>query len=86
MQVSQFKSITHYDNLWQRGILRGVRAPGTGIFLFILLGTIRHRHGKDFTAIYKRRPGYVIDIEGGEFKRWIFTSEKNDELTKLIFD
>ncbi len=86
MEVSQFVSIRRYENLWSRGIIRGIRAPGTGIFLFILLGTIRHRHGKDFTAIYRRRPGYVIEIEGSEFKRWLFTSDKSEELTKLIFD
>ncbi|MEI8066340.1 MAG: hypothetical protein WCH42_03290 [Actinomycetes bacterium] len=86
MDVSQFISLTHYDNLWQRGILRGVRAPGTGLFLFILLGTLRHKGGRDFCAIYKKRPGFVIELTGGEFKRWLFTSDKSEELTKLLFD
>ncbi len=86
MEVSQLVSLTHYENLWKRGILRGLRAPGTGIFLFILLGTMRYKHGRDFCAIYKKRPGFVIELTGGEFKRWIFTSDKSEELTKLIFD
>jgi hypothetical protein len=51
--------------------LRGVRAPGTGIPYVVLLGTMRFKEGKDFTAIYKRKPVKIYEFSAGEFKRWI---------------
>jgi hypothetical protein len=62
-----------YAKPWSTEVLRGVRAPGTGFPYLILLGTMRYRGGKDFTAIYKKRPVNVYHFEDYDFKRWIVT-------------
>ena len=62
---------TVHQNPWSKEVLRGVRAPGTGIPYVILLGTMRFKGGKDFIAIYTRRPVSVYEFKSGEFKRWI---------------
>jgi hypothetical protein len=64
---------TVHKNPWSKEVLRGVRAPGTGIPYVILLGTMRFKGGKDFTAIYKRRPVTVYEFKDSTFKRWIVT-------------
>lgn len=64
---------TVHKNTWSKEVLRGVRAPGTGIPYVILLGTMRFKGGKDFTAIYKRRPATVYEFKDSTFKRWIVT-------------
>ncbi len=64
---------TVYQNPWSKEVLKGVRAPGTGIPYVILLGSMRYKGGKDFTAIYKRRPVTVYEFKDGSFKRWIVT-------------
>ncbi|CAB4578122.1 unannotated protein [freshwater metagenome] len=58
---------------WSTEVLKGARAPGTGFPYLILLGTMRYRGGKDFTAIYKKRPVNVYQFEDYSFKRWIVT-------------
>ncbi len=83
--ISDVISITPYSNLWVKGIIRGVRAPGTGIFLFILLGSLWSRIGEDFCAIYGKKSGFVIQLRDSEFDRWLFTSSQElDELHLLI--
>jgi hypothetical protein len=62
-----------FQNPWSKEVLKGVRAPGTGIPYVILLGSMRYKGGKDFTAIYKRWPVSVYEFKSGEFKRWIVT-------------
>ena len=64
---------TVHQNPWSKEVLRGVRAPGTGIPYVILLGTMRFKSGKDFTAIYKRRPVTVYEFKDSTFKRWIIS-------------
>jgi hypothetical protein len=64
---------TVHQNPWSKEVLRGVRAPGTGIPYVILLGTMQFKGGKDFTAIYKRRPVTVYEFKDSTFKRWIVT-------------
>lgn len=70
-KVSDVVSITESTNPWSKEILRGVRAPGTAIPFVVLLGTMRFRKGKDFTAIYNRGPVRIYEFSAGEFKRWI---------------
>jgi hypothetical protein len=65
---------TVFQNPWSKEVLKGIRAPGTGIPFVILLGTMRYRKGKDFTAIYKRRPVTVYEFKDYSFKRWIVTN------------
>ena len=69
--ASDLVSTTESTNPWSAEVLRGVRAPGTGIPYVVLLGTMRFKEGKDFTAIYKRKPVMIYEFSGGEFQRWI---------------
>ena len=64
---------TVHQNPWTKEVLKGIRAPGTAIPYVILLGTMRYRGGKDFTAIYKRRPVTIYEFKDSPFKRWIIT-------------
>ncbi|MFM8824796.1 MAG: hypothetical protein ACKOEA_02715 [Candidatus Nanopelagicus sp.] len=64
---------TVFQNPWSKEVLKGMRAPGTSIPYVILLGTMRYKGGKDFTAIYKRRPATVYEFKDYAFKRWIVT-------------
>jgi hypothetical protein len=70
-RISDLVSTTESANPWSTEVLRGVRAPGTGIPYVVLLGTMRFKGGKDFTAIYKRGPVKIYEFSCGEFKRWI---------------
>ena len=64
---------TVYENPWSKKLLKGFRAPGTAIPFVILLGTMRYKGGKDFTAIYKRHPVTIYEFKDTKFKRWIVT-------------
>ncbi len=67
------------------GELRGIRAPGTGVPGVIAIGTWRHRGGKDFVAIYRRRPAVVVELAAGsEFERFIVGVEDPDETVARI--
>ena len=70
-KATELVSTTESANPWSKEVLRGVRAPGTGIPYVVLLGTMRYRRGKDFTAIYNRGPVRIYEFSAGEFKRWI---------------
>jgi hypothetical protein len=61
------------NNPWSKEVLKGVRAPGTGVPYVILLGTMRYKGGRDFTAIYKRRPVSIYEFKDSPFNRWIVT-------------
>ncbi|NDE72039.1 MAG: hypothetical protein EB054_04985 [Actinobacteria bacterium] len=72
---------------WNRETMRGVRAPGTGIPYVIMLGTLRHRGEKSFSAVYRRRPAVVIEFGRGEFGTWIVTTDTelpNNLLEQLV--
>ena len=72
------------DNLWSNKVLRGMRAPGTGIPYKVLLGTMRGRNYRDFTAIKGRGAGVEICLNEGPFERWIFTlRQPKSELEQL---
>ena len=68
---SDLLSTTDSTNPRSAEVLRGVRSPGTAIPYVVLLGTMRFKGGKDFTAIYKRKPVMIYEFSAGEFKRWI---------------
>jgi hypothetical protein len=70
-KTSDLIATTISNKPWSTEVLRGVRAPGTGIPYVVLLGTMRYRRGKDFTAIYNRGPVRIYEFSAGEFKRWI---------------
>jgi hypothetical protein len=69
------ESVTRISDPWTRKTIRGFRAPGAAIPYVILLGTMRFRGGKDFTAIYKRKPADVYTFSAGEFNRWIVSAK-----------
>ena len=75
LAVSKEKLISKksYAKPWSSEVLKGIRAPGTGFPYLILFGTMRYWGGKDFTAIYKKRPVNVYQFEDYSFKRWIVT-------------
>ena len=58
---------------WQRSVIKGVRAPGAAIPFVVLLGTMRYRGGKDFTAIYNRKAVDIYEFKDSAYKRWIVT-------------
>ena len=63
------------ENPWRSGLLKGVRAPGTAIPFYLLLGTMRYKNGKDFTIIYRNKPVEVFEFKDGPYKRWIISKE-----------
>ena len=69
--LKNIQEIRYIENPWSREVLRGLRAPGTGIPYVIMLGTMRHRKGKDFCVIYKRNPVIVIEFKNEKFVRWV---------------
>ena len=73
--VSSLVSVTTAQNPWSKEVLKGFRAPGTGFPYVILLGSMRYRRGKDFTAIYGRGPVDIYEFNSGEFKRWIVSKK-----------
>jgi hypothetical protein len=82
---SAVTKVEFVENLWSNEVLRGVRAPGTAIPYAILLGTMRGRIYRDFTAIKGRGAGVVISLDKGPFERWIFTlRQPKSELEGLI--
>ena len=81
--LSDISSVEIVPNPWTRQVLKGVRAPGTGIPFLVLLGTMRYRGGKDLCAIYKRRPCAIVTLQSGPFKRWIFEIKDVSEVERL---
>ncbi len=58
---------------WRRSVIKGFRAPGAAIPFVVLLGTMRYRGGKDFTAIYTRTAVDIYEFKDSAYKRWIVT-------------
>lgn len=73
-RISSLVSITEFKDPWRREVLKGWRAPGTGIPFIILLGTMRYRGGKDFLAICGRKPVKKYHFRNEDFVSWIVTS------------
>ena len=71
--MSNLLDIRRVENPWSSSVMRGMRAPGTGIPFLIMLGTLRYRGGKDFAAIYGRNPAYVLRFKGEEFNSWLIS-------------
>ena len=85
VSLNAVTKVEFIDNLWSNKVLRGVRAPGTGIPYKVLLGTMRGRSYRDFTALKGRGPGVLITLSEGPFERWIFTlSQPRSELESLL--
>jgi hypothetical protein len=81
--LTEVESVEVVADPWSNRVLKGVRAPGTGIPLLVMLGTLRYSGGKDLCAIYKRRPNAVVTLKSGPFKRWIFEIKDMQEIDAL---
>jgi len=83
--ISALTKIEFVEKLWNNEVLRGMRAPGTGLPFVVLLGSMRGRKYCDFTAIKGRGPGVVVTLSDGPFTRWIFTlRQPKSELEGLV--
>lgn len=80
--LSEIESVEIVPNPWTNQVLKGIRI-GTGVPYLVLLGTMKYVKGKDFCAIYKRRPNAVITLKSGPFKRWIFEIKDMSEINAL---
>ena len=67
-----------------RAVVEGVRAPGTGLPPFVLLGTWRGLGWKDFVAIYRGPLILVLELQGQAFRRVLVSTEDADELCARI--
>jgi len=74
-RLDQVQSIQFIDELWSKDVLRGVRAPGTGLPYVVLIGVMRGRGYKDFCVIKRRKPGVIITFSSGKYERWIYALE-----------
>jgi hypothetical protein len=79
VRIENLVSVSKEDNPWSAKVLRGIRAPGTGFPYLIMLGTMRHRKGKDFTVVYKRRAVLVLEFENENFKRWVIPATETNQ-------
>lgn len=64
--------------------LRGMRAPGTGWPGVIALGVRRGQFGRDFAAVYRHRPGVVIECSNAEFRRLILTVNDPERIAAAL--
>jgi hypothetical protein len=80
--LGEVESVEVVANPWTSKVLKGFRI-GTGIPYLVLLGTMQYRKGRDFCAIYKRRPNAVVTLKSGPFKRWIFEIKDMSEIDAL---
>ena len=74
-RLDQVQSIEFIEELWSKDVLRGVRAPGTGMPYVVLIGVMRGSGFKDFCVIERKKPGVIITFSSGPFQRWIYTLE-----------
>ncbi len=72
------------DDPWAE--LRGMRSPGTGLRRRIALGTWRHSLGRDFVAVYGKRPAVVIEVAGDHFARLVVSSRDAERVAAEIRD
>ncbi len=72
VQRENIRSVIITDDPWIW--LRGIRAIGSIIPLYVAAGTWKFHGGTDFVSIKRRRPAVVIDLVGEDFARVILTS------------
>lgn len=76
--ISNLLAVTRSDKPWTTEVLRGIRAPGTGWPFVIMLGTMRHRKGKDFCVVYRRNPVLMLEFKDERFKRWVIPDNQSN--------
>ena len=77
-RLSNLVSVSLEVNPWTSKVLRGIRAPGTGFPYLIMLGTMRHRKGKDFCVVYKRNPVLVLEFKNEKWARWVVPASQEN--------
>jgi hypothetical protein len=77
--IAHLISVTREENPWSTKVLRGMRAPGTGIPYVIMLGTMRHRTGKDFCVVYKKKPVLILEFENEKYQLWVIPATPENE-------
>ena len=81
--VSAVRSVTVEPSQW--GLVRGIRMAGAGVPGVIALGSRRHSGGKDFTAIYGRRPVVRIELaDGSPFARLLIRVASPEQAAAMI--
>ncbi len=73
--LDQLVSVEFVEVLWSSAVLKGVRAPGTGIPYVVMIGVMRRLKSRDFCVIKRKKPGVILGFSSGPFKRWIYTLE-----------
>ena len=68
-------------DLWPQ--VRGWRAPGIGIPHVILLGRMRFHGGRDFCAIYKDKPGIILEVHDEPYQR-LLLSIPPDQARRIV--
>jgi hypothetical protein len=80
--------LSHVKGAWVTATpwseLRGYRAPGTGIPWVIMLGTTRGSFGKDFCAVYGRKPALIVELEAASFKRLLISTTEPQLVAERI--
>ena len=64
--------------------LRGLRGPGAGWPRVIALGAWRHRAGKDFAALYRRRPAVIVRLRAATYARLLISAEDVEAVAAAI--
>jgi hypothetical protein len=64
--------------------LRGLRAPGAGLPGVIALGTWRYRGGRDFAALYRRKPAVIVELRDARYRRLLVSADDAEALAAAI--
>ena len=84
-RYDEIVSVRKIDKAWSWKVMRGFRAPGTGLPGLVALGTWRVRRGKNFLAVYGKKPAYVITFSSGDFNQWIVTPDNSTQEMHAMF-
>ena len=80
--LDHITKVETFDSPWR--LLRGFRAPGTGLPGVIMLGTMRRKGKKDFCAIYKKNSVVVVHLHDEAFERLIVTCPDSQPVAHRI--
>ena len=64
--------------------LRGMRAPGTGIPGYLMLGTTRGSFGRDFCAVKGHGPALVVSLRDQAFSRLLVSTSDATALAQQL--
>jgi hypothetical protein len=70
------------SDMWPR--VRGWRLPGIGIPHVILVGPMRFRGGRDFCALLGTKPGVIVEMRTGPYRRLLATAPNAVEIVQRV--